>query len=419
MMETQKKNIPELRFPEFEEEWERERLREIYSFFSTNSYSRENLNYLEGSVKNIHYGDIHTKFQAIFDVEIEVVPFINPNIDISKIPNLNYCQEGDVIIADASEDYKDIGKAIELVNLNGEKVLSGLHTILARPNNNVIKKGFSSFLFQSWSVKKQLMTIAQGIKVLGLSTKRLAKITISTPTLPEQQKIAAFLTAVDKKLQALRKKKALLEQYKKGVMQKIFSRELRFKKEYGKDFPEWEEKKLKDLATFFSGGTPKSTISEFYSGMIPFIKSGEIHLEKTEQFLSEKGLKESSAKMVDEGDLLYALYGANSGEIAISKIKGAINQAVLCIRPNIIDKVVLYFFLYYSRNKIVGRYLQGGQGNLSANILKEIKIPKPSVKEQTQIANFLSAIDKKIASVEAQIEKTGQWKKGLLQRMFV
>ena len=104
--------VPTLRFQEFSDEWEIKLYNEIYSFYSTNSFSRDNLNYVKGKVKNIHYGDIHTKFSTLFDLTKERVPFINEKVDILKIKEENYCKEGDLLIADASEDYADIGKQL-------------------------------------------------------------------------------------------------------------------------------------------------------------------------------------------------------------------------------------------------------------------------------------------------------------------
>jgi type I restriction enzyme S subunit len=238
------------------------------------------------------------------------------------------------------------------------------------------------------------------------------------PNLPEQQKIASFLSAVDEKIQQLTRKKELLEQYKKGVMQQLFSGKLRFKDENGKAFPGWEEKRLGDVCSFFSGGTPASTNKTFYSGTIPFIGSGNIYDSQVFSFITKEALDSSSAKIVEKGDLLYALYGANSGEVAISKIKGAINQAILCIRS---DENIeyLYYVLLLNKDKIVAKYLQGGQGNLSANIIKRLKYKLPSVEEQEKIANYLSDIDNKIESVNKQITQTQTFKKGLLQQMFV
>ena len=229
-------NIPKLRFKEFSGEWEEKNYGDIYSFYSTNSLSRDKLNYDIGDVKNIHYGDIHTKFKTMFNIQNEKVPFVNNEIDLSKIKEESYCLKGDLVIADASEDYNDIGKTMEIINLNNEKVLAGLHTFLARPNKYDMALGFTGYLLQSWKIRKQVMTIAQGTKVLSLSTGRLSKVKLNLPTLPEQIKIASFLTSVDKKIDLLTQKEKLLKDYKKGIMQKIFSQEIRFKADDGSEF---------------------------------------------------------------------------------------------------------------------------------------------------------------------------------------
>ena len=181
----------------------------------------------------------------------------------------------------------------------------------------------------------------------------------------------------------------------------------------------WEERTLGEVSTTFSGGTPTSSNKLFYEGQIPFIKSGEISQSNTAQFINELALANSSAKLVKKGDLLYALYGATSGQVAIAQLEGAINQAVLCIRSKTLVTNYLYNFLLFKKEEILSTYLQGGQGNLSASILKEIDIPTPCLEEQTKIANFLSAIDQKIDNVAAQIDQAKIWKKGLLQQMFV
>ena len=251
-----------------------------------------------------------------------------------------------------------------------------------------------------------------------LNSDVVKKIKLKLPSLPEQQKIASFLTSVDNKINLLTKKKALLETYKKGVMQKIFSQEIGFKDEEGNDYPNWEEKRLLDFCKFFSGGTPTSTNMEYYTGKIPFIGSGNIYDTEVFSFISEEALASSSAKLVKKGDLLYALYGANSGESAISKLEGAINQAILCIRSKESDDFLNYL-LVLNKDKIVVKYLQGGQGNLSAQIIKKLKYKIPSIVEQNKIASFLSSIDKKIELVDFQLERNKEFKKGLLQQMFV
>lgn len=181
---------------------------------------------------------------------------------------------------------------------------------------------------------------------------------------------------------------------------------------------EWKENRLGEVVTSFSGGTPKSGTADYYGGSIPFIRSGEIHETETELFITEEGLKNSSAKLVKKGDLLYALYGATSGEVAISKIDGAINQAILCIRSNKIDISFLRHFLESKKDFITSRYLQGGQGNLSSEIILSLIIPFPSIYEQKKIAESLTLFDEIISSQRQKIESLKVHKKGLIQQIF-
>ena len=175
---------------------------------------------------------------------------------------------------------------------------------------------------------------------------------------------------------------------------------------------EWKRHKLSEVCSFYSGGTPSSSKKEYYNGNIPFIRSGELHKDNTELFITEDGLNNSAAKMVEVGDLLLALYGATSGDIAISKIKGAINQAILCIRTKQNKK-----FIESVWNKHVERllqtYLQGGQGNLSADIVKNIPFYFASCAEQDKLAQFVSLLDERIATQNKIIEKLETLIKGI------
>ena len=176
---------------------------------------------------------------------------------------------------------------------------------------------------------------------------------------------------------------------------------------------EWEIVRLGDVCKFFSGGTPSSTNKDFYDGDIPFIRSGEIHSNSTELYITEAGLNRSSAKIVEQGDLLLALYGATSGDIAISKIKGAINQAILCIRTNH-DNFFLKSCWEKHCEKLLQTYLQGGQGNLSAEIVKSIKMSFPSCLEQKKISGLLSLIEERISTQKKIIEKYESLIRGLI-----
>ena len=180
---------------------------------------------------------------------------------------------------------------------------------------------------------------------------------------------------------------------------------------------EWENKRIGDIGKFFSGGTPSSSRKDFYGGEIPFIRSGEIHSDKTELFLTQEGYKNSSAKMVEVGDILLALYGANSGDISISQMRGAINQAILCIRTNVAP---VFFKSVWEKHaqKILNTYLQGGQGNLSADIVKKITISIPSQIEQAKIAALFSHLDERISIQNRLIEDLKKLRCAIIEKMF-
>ena len=220
--------VPKLRFASYSKEWESYKLGDILTFYSTNSFSREKLNYESGDVKNIHYGDIHTKFPTILSISgNNEVPYINRDIDLSKFKNEQYLQEGDLIIADASEDYADIGKAIEVKDINDEKVLAGLHTILARDEKNITVNGFKGYLFLTEDLKTNIKRIANGISVLGISKNNLSKLMVNIPSTEEQQDIVKFMSTIDKKIELLEKKHSHYQEFKKYLMQQIFAQKLR------------------------------------------------------------------------------------------------------------------------------------------------------------------------------------------------
>ena len=180
---------------------------------------------------------------------------------------------------------------------------------------------------------------------------------------------------------------------------------------------EWEKCKLSDLCTFFSGGTPSSSNKDFYGGNIAFIRSGELHANSTELLITQDGYDNSSAKMVEVGDLLLAMYGATSGDIAVSRIKGAINQAILCIRTNQNKKFIESVWNKHV-SKILRKYLQGGQGNLSADIVKGISFSFPTLVEQERIAKLISLLDERIATQNKIIDKLQSLIKGISSKIF-
>ena len=283
--------------------------------------------------------------------------------------------------------------------------------------NNIDGK-FLYFLFQCIEWRK--LDTSTGVPSLTSTT--IHEIQRYFPSKPEQIHLGLFFRRLDSQIAESRAVLEKSRQLKKAMLAKMFPTngekipEIRFKGFDG----EWEYRKLGEVASSYSGGTPSVGNSKFYGGNIPFIRSGEIHSSKTELFLTQEGLENSSAKLVKQGDILYALYGATSGEVERSKINGAINQAILAIIPNEnYDAEFISQWLKNNKENIVNLYLQGGQGNLSGEIVKKIEISFPTKKEQTAIGNFFRQLDETIALQTAEVEKLNQLKKGMLAAMLV
>ena len=238
----------------------------------------------------------------------------------------------------------------------------------------------------------------------------------------EQQQIGTYFANLDHLITLHQRKYDSLVNVKKAMLEKMFPKngetvpEIRFK-----GFTDaWEQRKLGEITESYSGGTPTVGNNAYYDGDIPFIRSGEISGDYTELFITSEGLNSSSAKMVKEGDILYALYGATSGEVSISKLKGAINQAILAIQPHQnYDNQFLMQWLKKSKKYIIDTYLQGGQGNLSGNIVKNLPVDLPTYDEQHQIGAYFKHLDNLITLHQRKLEKLKNIKKSCLEKMFV
>lgn len=202
------------------EDWEEGVFSKCFTFHMTNSHSRSQLSE-QGTIMNIHYGDIHTKFSTLFDVSNELVPFLKNKTDCLKIKEDQFLQIGDLVIADASEDYKDIGKAIEIINLENSRAVAGLHTYIARPVQECAL-GFCGYMMQANIVRKQIQRLATGTSVLGISKTNLGKLTLELPSLAEQTKIANFLSAIDQKIDSVAAQIDQAQVWKKGLLQQMF-----------------------------------------------------------------------------------------------------------------------------------------------------------------------------------------------------
>jgi len=420
---NRKQSVPQVRFSEFKYPWEEVSFGDLFKFNQTNSFSRDLLNYEKGEVKNIHYGDIHTKFHANFDVTKEEVPFINIDVDISKVKKENYCLEGDLVIADASEDYADVGKAIEVRNLNNEKVVAGLHTLLARPKDNALVSGFAGYLMRSETIRHQIKILAQGTKVLGIAPRHLSQVLFKIPKKDEQTKILSFLESIDLWISNLKTYRRFLVQYKKGMMQKIFSQEIRFNDENGNSYPDCKKQKLSSILVERNEKAPKGDkypLMAFvaYKGVTP---KGERY--NREFLVSDSDNK--NYKRTEYGDFIYSSNNLETGSIGLNLYGSASISPVYSIFK--IAESYDYQFMgsYLVRKSFISKMIkfrQGvmyGQWRIHESDFLKIEEDIPSIEEQKKIADYLKSIDKIIETKEKQIAYADQWKKGLIQQLFI
>ena len=387
-----------MRFPGFTEEWEVKKLGEVMDFKVTNSFSRENLNYEVGTVKNIHYGDIHTKFQTLFDITNEIVPFINDEINVVRISDENYCREGDVIFADASEDLNDVGKSIEVVNVNDEKLLSGLHTLLGRPKSSIFHLGFNGYLFKSNSVRTQIQKESQGSKVLSINAGRISKIELSFPSVNEQERITILLSLLDERIQTQNKIIEQLETLIKGLYQKIFE------------------------------------LNRFQFSILP-LKS-LCTIKKGEQINASK-LSETGIYYVMNGGILpsgyHSEYNSDAEIISISEGGNSCGYVQYnhtkfwsgghCYTLNNIDKIIknkyLYYYLKANENKIMALRVGSGLPNIQKSTLEKFEVKTPDLYEQEKVVLALGSLSTKITVESKLLEQYKIQKKHLLQNLFI
>lgn len=398
-MENYKKRVPKRRFKEFENdgEW-------ILSLLK--DYSKITMGQSPDSKNYYLYPKGSILVQGNADMKNGKV---QPRVWTTQITKM--ATKGDIILS-VRAPVGDVGKTDYNVVLGrGVAALQGNEFLY----QNLLKKKLSNY----WD------NFTTGSTFGSINSNDIQNTYLSIPKIEEQNKIGTFFDTFDSQILLQQQKLDKLISLKEAYLAEMFPGEdetipkRRFK-EFKSDGI-WDNYTIGEISEIFSGGTPAVGKQEFYDGEIPFIRSGEISLTKTELFISEKGLKNSSSKLVNKGDILYALYGATSGEVSISQIDGAINQAILAIKPkgnyntNFITQ-----WLAKQKMRITSEYLQGGQGNLSGAIVKELRIliPKNPL-EQEKIGNLFLSFDKKISLQQQKLDKLKSLKEAYLNEMFV
>jgi len=385
--------VPKLRFNEFEGEWEKKKLGDIGKVkMCKRIFSSETTE--TGDIPFYKIGTFGKKPDA----------FITKKLYKNYRERFSFPKIGDILMSASGT----LGRTVVYDGV--EAYFQDSNIVWIDNNEELIT---NSFLFYIYQIVKY---DSEGGTIQRLYNSIINRTKFSKPNLPEQQKIATFLTAVDTKIQQLTTKKEYLENYKKGVMQQLFSQQLRFKNDDGLDFPDWEEKKLGEVSIITMGQSPDSkSYNEKEEGT--FLIQGNADIKG--RITSPRQWTSEPTKTCEIGDLILTVR-APVGSIAKSLHNACIGRGVCSIKNNNHSNIeYLYQFLLSYELKWIGLEQGSTFTAVSGKDIKSLKSPFPSLKEQQKIANYLSAIDIKIENVQTQIEKTQAFKKGLLQQMFV
>jgi type I restriction enzyme S subunit len=401
---------PNLRFQEFSDEWSVKALKSLlHTYKLGGNYSNSDKLSDRPLIKmgNLGRGNI----------KIKKVQYIN---EFEIVDEDDIIKKGDLFF--------NTRNTLDLV---GKVAIWNNELPIAYYNSNLIRFEFDNNFFMNYRLNsyqgiKGLKSFATGTtSVAAIYTKDLLKLKLAIPSIQEQQKIATFLTGVDKKITQLQEKKTHLEQYKKGAMQQLFSQEVRFKPTdvtarheavSQNEYPDWEEKKLGSVSMIIMGQSPSSS-SYNSNANGTYLVQGNADIK--DRITNPRNWTTEPTKLCEIGDLILTVR-APVGAIAKSIHNACIGRGVCAIKNNYKSNIE---FLYQYLLSYEDKWIRLEQGSTFTAVnrrdINSIKINLPSIIEQTKIANFLSAIDAKIQLVHTQLKNTQQFKKGLLQQMFV
>lgn len=400
--------VPKLRFKEFSGEWEEKILGKISD---VRDGTHDSPKYYNGGYPLITSKNLLAN--GMIDFQNVNLILEEDYININKRSKVNI---GDILFGMIGT----IGNPV-IVKQEGFAIKN---VALIKEQKILLNKFLIHYLKSSF-VEKQFYKQNTGGTQKFIALGIIREMIINLPCFEEQIKIANFISSVDTKIEQLTKKESLLQEYKKGVMQKIFNQEIRFKDDNGKEFPEWEEKKLGEIFHFLRGSSlSKSDIAE--DGINKCIHYGElftIYKEKIAQIKSSTNLTDGQFSKI--GDILMPSSDVTPQGLATASAIFEENVIVggdtNILRPKkAIDSLFVSYFLNSNKNEIMKAVTGTTVKHIYNKDVAKLKIYMPiEIKEQTKIANLLSSIDKKIELISKEIEKAKEFKKGLLQQMFV
>ena len=406
------KNIPQLRFPEYEGEWESKTIQEIFDF--KNGLNKEKEFFGKGTPI--------VNFTDVFKENALTKENIRGLVEVTEKEKVNYsAKKGDVFFTRTSETINEIGMAATLIDEIADCVFSGF-VLRARQKSNDLDDQFKKYCFSTEPIRREIITKSSFTTRALTSGTLLNKVILKFPySKNEQQKIASFFTAIDQKISQLKQKKNLLEQYKKWVMQKIFSQEIKFKDDNGQEFTKWEKFELGDLLLHKAIRNKGCKVD-----LVLSVSNTKGFITQSEQFDNHRvaSIDVSNYKIVSKDDFAYNPSRINVGSIArLTDYKEGIVSPMYVVfgLRELLNAIFFENWIDTHKFKYLVRISCSGsvRDSLSFEDMCNFPIKLPSQPEQTKIANFLSAIDEKINYTQKQIEKVEVWKKGLMQQMFV
>ncbi|WP_391571688.1 restriction endonuclease subunit S [Cohnella sp.] len=427
-MSENKENVPKVRFPGFTDDWVERKFDSMFDRIPNNTLSRADLNYDDGQIRNVHYGDILIKYGAVTDCGKDVIPFVT-GAEVSKYQG-QLLQNGDVLLADAAED-ETVGKVTEITGITDIPVVSGLHTIACRPMIKMQPR-YLGYCMNSPSYHQQLLPLMQGIKVLSISWANLAKTNICYPTsTQEQSQIGKIFANFDNLITLHQRKLNNMKKLKAGLLQKMFPKD-------GEDFPEvrfpgftnaWEQRELGEISDFITkGATPTTYGFNWEEDGIPFFRNDSLKDNRfvfgEYSYISEEASATLIRSEIRCNDILIAITG-DIGKVGIvpkSIKKANINQHMAKVR--ILEDAYPYFvYQYLSIDEIQKKFQKIKTGlsmpQLSLEQIRNTIVNLPSREEQKKIGEFFSNLDNLITLHQRKLEHVQELKKALLQQMFV
>ncbi|WP_294364580.1 restriction endonuclease subunit S [uncultured Clostridium sp.] len=420
-------------FGQIPNSWMVKTIGEIFEFSGGLSISRAMLT--DKGVNYLHYGDIHMRNENYIDTkkDEEWLPKLEDNFEgIKDNVKLN---TGDIVFADASEDYEGIGKSVVIFNELKRPFVSGLHTIVAKDINNELDNSYKRYCFSTNEVRKQFRQLAVGTSVYGISRENIKKIKINIPTLEEQEKISLILSTVDEQIDNVDELIEKNKKLKKGLMQQLLTKGIghtKFKKTEIGEIPEpWEVKKFFEFVEKvidFRGRTPKKLGMDWGNGDIQALSANNVKMGKIdfslECYLASIELYEKwmNGNELSKDDILMTME-APLGNIALvpDERRYILSQRVIALKTK--DIIVNKFMKYLLMSDIVQSQLDTLSTGTTAKGINQKNLAKvmvliPSIEEQEKIASILSKVDEKIEEYEYKKQKLEELKKGLMQQLL-